>query len=200
MKQRPLLPTSLIALSVFISACAPMQNSANGPSFGSGSLTVKQDGQPANAISNLATVNWNAMTESILTPAAKKQGVEVNRVHDGSLRVLLPAKTLFSARSNNITRQMAPVLKTIAEEMKIRQMLRVKVVGHTDSSGGTKTNQNTSLNRAYTVAQRLINDGVSSSRIDIEGRGSIDPLVANDTAERRTVNRRVELYLYQLKQ
>ena len=74
MKQRPLLPTSLIALSVFISACAPMQNSANGPSFGSGSLTVKQDGQPANVISNLATVNWNAMTESILTPAAKKQG------------------------------------------------------------------------------------------------------------------------------
>lgn len=198
MKLKLSLPAGLIALSALLSACAPLQ-SGSGPSFGSGSLAVKQDGQPANTISNLATVNWNAMSEAILTPAAIKLGVEVNRVHDGSLRVLLPAKTLYGARGTKVTRQMSPVLKTIAEEMKIRQMLRVKVVGHTDSVGGEKNNQNISLNRAYTVAQRLISDGVRSSRIDIEGRGSIDPLVANDTAQRRAVNRRVELYLYQLK-
>lgn len=199
MKNRLSLPISLVLLSTVLSACAPLQDTANGPSFGSGSLAVKQDGQPANTPSNLATVNWNALSETILTPVAKKQGVEVNRVHDGSLRVLLPAKSLFTARSNSITRQMSPILKTIAEEMKIRQMLRIKIVGHTDSTGGEKTNQNTSLNRAYVVAQRLINNGVRSSRIDIEGRGSIDPLVANDTPQRRAVNRRVELYLYQLK-
>ena len=199
MKNRLSLPVSLVLLSAILSACAPMQNTANGPSFGSGSLAVKQDGQPANTPSNLATVNWNALAETILTPAAKKQGVEVNRVHDGSLRVLLPAKSLFTTRGNSITRQMSPVLKTIAEEMKIRQMLRIKIVGHTDSTGVGKANQNLSLNRAYIVAQRLINNGVRSSRIDIEGRGSIDPLVANDTPQRRAVNRRVELYLYQLK-
>lgn len=198
MKHKLSITASIVALSALLSACAPFQ-SGSGPNLGSGSLAVKQDGQPANTIGNLATVNWNAMSETILTPSAKKLGVEVNRVHDGSLRVLIPARALFGARGTKITRQISPVLKTIAEEMKIRQMLRVKVVGHTDSVGGEKNNQNISLNRAYTVAQRLISDGVRSSRIDIEGRGSIDPLVANDTAQRRAVNRRVELYLYQLK-
>lgn len=199
MKHKLSLPAGLLVVSTLLSACAPLQTTSEGPGLGSGSLTVKQDGQPANTISNLATVNWNAISEAILTPNAKKLGVEVNRVHDSSLRVLLPAHSLFGKSGNNITRQMALVLKNIAEEMNIRQMLRIKVVGHTDSTGGEKNNQNIALNRAYNVAQRLITEDVRSSRIDIEGRGAIDPLVANDTPARRAVNRRVELYLYQLK-
>ncbi len=73
--------------------------------------------------------------------------------------------------------------------------LRFKVEGHTDSTGSYETNRSLSLNRALTVRDYLISQGVAASTIDVEGLGPDRPVAGNDTDEGRARNRRVEIIL-----
>ncbi|NLY64091.1 MAG: OmpA family protein [Alcaligenaceae bacterium] len=166
-----------------------------------GSLNIGADGRPASTVfaGTLSPSNWNDLAESIRASDNQRLGVEVNRVHDGSLRVILPANSSFRSGKTQINKKMNPVLDKIVNELIQSQNLRIKVVGHTDSQGDEVNNQALSVQRAATVAHYLIRKGVKSVRIDIEGRGAIDPLMTNDTAQGRAINRRIELYLYELK-
>jgi outer membrane protein OmpA-like peptidoglycan-associated protein len=71
----------------------------------------------------------------------------------------------------------------------------ITIVGHTDSSGSDAVNNPLSLNRAASVRDYLSNRGVALSRITIDGRGSREPLVANDTPANKAKNRRVEIFV-----
>ena len=46
----------------------------------------------------------------------------------------------------------------------------------------------------------LSRQGVAATRLSIEGRGPNDPIGDNATADGRALNRRVEIYLYAVKQ
>ena len=46
----------------------------------------------------------------------------------------------------------------------------------------------------------LARQGVAAGRLSVEGRGPNDPIGDNATAEGRAANRRVEIYLYAVKQ
>jgi outer membrane protein OmpA-like peptidoglycan-associated protein len=71
----------------------------------------------------------------------------------------------------------------------------VRVVGHTDNTGSDAINEPLSLRRADTVRLFLEDRGIKTSRIETVGRGSREPLAANDTADNRARNRRVEIFL-----
>jgi outer membrane protein OmpA-like peptidoglycan-associated protein len=71
--------------------------------------------------------------------------------------------------------------------------LRVEVEGHTDSVGGDDYNQKLSENRASTVAQFLVTQGVHQDNVSSKGFGKTRPVADNGTAQGRQQNRRVEL-------
>lgn len=73
--------------------------------------------------------------------------------------------------------------------------IRVKVEGHTDSTGSRETNQKLSLARATVVRDYLAEQGVEASHIEVEGLGPDQPVADNATAEGRARNRRVEIIL-----
>jgi outer membrane protein OmpA-like peptidoglycan-associated protein len=73
--------------------------------------------------------------------------------------------------------------------------LRFNVEGHTDSTGSSVTNDALSLQRAMTVRDYLIGEGVAASSIDVAGLGSSMPIAGNSRAEDRARNRRVEIVL-----
>jgi outer membrane protein OmpA-like peptidoglycan-associated protein len=73
--------------------------------------------------------------------------------------------------------------------------LHFKVEGHTDSTGSPETNRNLSLQRATTVRDYLIGQGVDAASISIEGLGPDQPVADNETSEGRARNRRVEIIL-----
>ena len=73
--------------------------------------------------------------------------------------------------------------------------LRFKVEGHTDSTGSYETNKSLSLQRAVSVRDYLISQGVDASSTGIEGLGPDRPVAGNETAEGRAQNRRVEIVL-----
>ena len=69
------------------------------------------------------------------------------------------------------------------------------VIGHTDSTGSDAVNNPLSLKRANSVRDYLVTRGVASTRFATDGRGSREPIAANDTAANRALNRRVEIFV-----
>ncbi len=71
--------------------------------------------------------------------------------------------------------------------------LRLEAEGHTDNIGSEEFNQKLSEQRADSVRQFLISQGISESSITSSGKGFSIPVAPNDTATGRQKNRRVEL-------
>lgn len=71
--------------------------------------------------------------------------------------------------------------------------IKLQLSGHTDDRGGDRYNNTLSKNRANSVAQYLMLQGISSDRIEVFGYGKSQPLVAESTEEARAINRRVEI-------
>ena len=68
----------------------------------------------------------------------------------------------------------------------------VKIIGHTDSSGDAKKNEQLSLARAEAVKTYLIGKSIVAGRLSTAGLGSEKPVADNTTAEGRKKNRRIE--------
>ena len=73
--------------------------------------------------------------------------------------------------------------------------LHVAIEGHTDSVGGDEYNQSLSERRAGSVRDYFVQQGIPAASIEARGFGKNSPIAANDTAEGRQQNRRVELVL-----
>jgi outer membrane protein OmpA-like peptidoglycan-associated protein len=71
--------------------------------------------------------------------------------------------------------------------------LKLQVEGYTDAVGSDDYNQKLSENRAGSVKDFLVSQGVSINNITAEGYGKADPVADNGTAAGRAQNRRVQL-------
>ena len=70
--------------------------------------------------------------------------------------------------------------------------MQIKISGHTDSKGSHKYNLVLSESRALAVYSYLVEQNVSTERLDFIGFGKMRPIVTNETPEGRQRNRRVE--------
>ena len=73
--------------------------------------------------------------------------------------------------------------------------LNLMVEGHTDNTGSAEFNQKLSEQRADSVRQYLVQQGIGAPRISAQGLGETQPRVPNDSAANRQLNRRVELVI-----
>lgn len=89
------------------------------------------------------------------------------------------------------------VVEQFAKYMKANPGIKVKIAGYTDNIGSNQANQELSSNRASTVMQALINEGIPASRLSYEGYGAANPVASNDTEEGRQKNRRTEFIITQ---
>jgi len=71
--------------------------------------------------------------------------------------------------------------------------LNIAVGGYTDNVGGEAMNQKLSENRAGSVRDYLVQEGVSTNSVTVEGYGNSSPVATNDNSAGRQQNRRVEL-------
>jgi outer membrane protein OmpA-like peptidoglycan-associated protein len=71
--------------------------------------------------------------------------------------------------------------------------LNIEVGGYTDNVGGDEMNQKLSENRASSVRDYLIQQGVVTNSVNSKGFGNTLPVATNDNAAGRQQNRRVEL-------
>lgn len=71
--------------------------------------------------------------------------------------------------------------------------LNIEVGGYTDNVGGDAMNQTLSENRAGSVRDYLVQQGVSTNSVSSKGFGNSLPVASNDNSSGRQQNRRVEL-------
>jgi outer membrane protein OmpA-like peptidoglycan-associated protein len=71
--------------------------------------------------------------------------------------------------------------------------LNIEVGGYTDNVGGDSMNQTLSENRAASVRDYLVQQGVSTNSVSSKGFGNTLPVASNDNSSGRQQNRRVEL-------
>ena len=71
--------------------------------------------------------------------------------------------------------------------------LNIEVGGYTDNVGGDTMNQTLSENRAGSVRDYLVQEGVATNAVSARGFGNSLPVASNDNSAGRQQNRRVEL-------
>jgi outer membrane protein OmpA-like peptidoglycan-associated protein len=71
------------------------------------------------------------------------------------------------------------------------ELRRVRIEGHTDSTGDPAYNDDLSARRALAVSTWLVSHGIAAERLESVGRGSREPLDTNETGTGRAKNRRV---------
>jgi outer membrane protein OmpA-like peptidoglycan-associated protein len=71
--------------------------------------------------------------------------------------------------------------------------LNIEVGGYTDNIGGDEMNQKLSQNRAGSVRDYLVQQGVAINSVSAKGFGNTLPVASNDNSAGRQQNRRVEL-------
>ena len=111
------------------------------------------------------------------------------------LIVTLPNNLLFAVDSTTVSPTLQGDLAALARNVKIYQNSTLQIVGHTDSDGDASYNQTLSEGRARSVANVLINNGVSAGRLQTFGRGKSQPIASNLTPEGKAQNRRVEIVI-----
>jgi chemotaxis protein MotB len=119
-------------------------------------------------------------------------GVEIR---NGKVYVSLSQKLLFASGSSKIDKRGLDALKSIAGVLSKSTELSILVEGHTDSDGDDKLNWDLSSNRAMSVTQELIKNGVEPARLSAAGRGEHAPKASNSDEKGKAVNRRTEIIL-----
>ena len=71
--------------------------------------------------------------------------------------------------------------------------LKVQVEGYTDSTGTPDYNQHLSEQRAMTVRDYLVGQGINMNSVTAQGFGPNEPVASNATAAGRQQNRRVQM-------
>jgi chemotaxis protein MotB len=128
------------------------------------------------------------------------EGLEYQWDSERSITIRLPDTVLFDQGSAEIRREAVPILGKIAQAAAKTSGCEVLVVGHTDDipiqTPRFPSNWELSAARASAVVKYLAQSGgMDPSRLAASGYGSSWPAVPNDSAEHRTMNRRVEIKL-----
>lgn len=98
----------------------------------------------------------------------------------------------FASGSARLQADSRFVLSEISDIIKRCPRLRVLISGHTDSDGAPNYNQRLSEQRAQSVVQYLIREGIDPLRLYSAGFGENRPMVPNDSPFNKGRNRRIE--------
>ncbi|ETX07623.1 MAG: hypothetical protein ETSY2_10140 [Candidatus Entotheonella gemina] len=105
----------------------------------------------------------------------------------------IAAHVLFDFDSSELRPDGIAELEPLLQAMQADSLMRATIVGHTDNSGPERYNLGLSERRAQAVADYLMDGGIGSDRLTVEGRGESDPVTSNETSEERQQNRRVDI-------
>ncbi len=120
-------------------------------------------------------------------------GIDVSRTQNNELKLYVPPDSGFAVGRSNVQPQLARVLDSFTSGLD--PATRVRVVGHTDSTGSDAINNPLSVDRAQSVRDYLAARGVQPARVETEGHGSREPVADNTSDAGRAANRRVEIFL-----
>lgn len=208
-----IITASVLTAAIGLSGCANMSETQKGTAKGAGigaaaggvigavagggkgAVIGAAVGAGAGAIAgNIWSKKMEAQKQE-MEQATAGTGVAVTKTENNQLKLEIPSDISFDKGKSNIKPNLRPILDKFATGLQNNPAARVNIVGHTDSSGSDAVNDPLSVNRAASARNYLTERGIAFNRITIDGRGSHEPLAANDTEANRAKNRRVEIFV-----
>jgi outer membrane protein OmpA-like peptidoglycan-associated protein len=108
--------------------------------------------------------------------------------------ITLSGEVLFKTNEATLLPIAQSRLDRVAEALKSQgEDKSIVVEGHTDSRGADAVNMTLSQRRADAVRSYLVSRGVPADKIKAAGKGELEPVADNKTADGRANNRRVEI-------
>lgn len=126
--------------------------------------------------------------------------IQVTQTENNQLKMNIPSDISFDSGRAEIKPEMYPVLNSLAAGLMSNLNAQASIVGHTDNTGNDTINNPLSVNRAANTRNYLASQGISAHRINIDGRGSYEPIAPNDSPLNRAKNRRVEIFIFEPQQ
>ena len=148
-----------------------------------------------------ALTKKDSITLAVVTSLKREVGIndpdiEIN-VEKGVVFISIADKLLFQSGSYNVTTRAKEILAKVAKVVNSKPEFECMVEGHTDTvpyqNGVLIDNWDLSVKRSTSIIRVLQSLGVSPKQLIAAGRGEYVPLVANDTAENRSKNRRTRI-------
>lgn len=100
----------------------------------------------------------------------------------------------IQSSSNSILDEVGNFMITADDDWEAPKSLTI--IGHTDSDGNAKENQQLSKERAIAIKRYLISEhGIKESQLSVVGKGATEPIAVNKTAAGKAQNRRIEFKL-----
>ena len=129
----------------------------------------------------------------------KIENVQVSTVTDQNglqaIKVTFDNGILFKLNSSTLNAVSKTALSQFAASLKNTPETDITIWGHTDNTGTLAVNERISAQRAEAVADFLVQNGISRSRMTTAGKAYHEPVASNDTEAGRAQNRRVDIYI-----
>jgi outer membrane protein OmpA-like peptidoglycan-associated protein len=194
------------AVAVLASGCANMTDAQRSAAIGGGigalagaaigdSKGAAVVGAGVGALGGYIWSNQMAQKKAAMEKATAGTGVDVTQTPDNQLKLNIPSDISFDTGRSNIKTNLQPILDQFAQGLGSQVNTEVRIIGHTDSTGSDAVNNPLSVNRAASARDYLVSRGVDGRRIQIDGRGSHEPIADNNTDAGRAKNRRIEIFL-----
>ena len=106
--------------------------------------------------------------------------------------IRIDQEIFFRTGRSRIQARSYRLLNTVAQVLTDFPGMTVEIQGHTDNRGSDQFNLRLSQQRADSVRQYLVGQGIDAGRLTARGFGETRPVETNRTAEGRSINRRVE--------
>lgn len=197
-----------VVSALIISGCSSWSSAAKGAVIGTGggaaagAVIGKTLGNTAaGAIAGAAvggtvgTIIGRNMDQKAEEINEELDGVTIQRVEEG-IAVSFDSGILFGFDSSELRPEARENLEKLSDILNRDEDTILMIVGHTDSTGDSDYNVRLSERRAQSAASYMINQGLSDSRVQIEGRGENEPIADNTTESGQQENRRVEVAIF----
>ncbi|OOE63762.1 MULTISPECIES: OmpA family protein [Salinivibrio] len=203
-KKYTLTAVAILTASLALTGCESMSNAQKGAAIGAitGAIAGKSTsnhkdkrafiGAAIGAIGGAAVGNYMDKQEQAFREELAGSGIQVVREGD-NIRLIMPSNITFGLDQDAIAADFYPTLNAVANVMRKYDKTFLSIEGHTDNTGAASYNQGLSERRAMSVKRYLASQSIDNARLYTSGFGETRPLVANNSASNRALNRRVEI-------
>ena len=98
----------------------------------------------------------------------------------------------FESDKYELKPESASELSVVMKLLEKNPSMKIEIGGHTDNTGTEEQNKKLSENRAKSVYDYLVKNGVAPERLSYKGYAATKPIADNNTPEGKAKNRRTE--------
>ena len=207
----------LLSASLVFAGCDSLNKTSKGTIIGTGAGAavgagigglIGKDGKSAAigaAIGGVIGATTGAIIgkkmDKAAAEAAAVENAKVETIEDTNglkaVKVTFDSGILFDFNKTALKSDAKTSLSKFAKVLANNPTMDIAVYGHTDNVGTLAANKKVSLGRADKVSDYLLAQGATRSQMKVvEGRDYSMPVASNETADGRSQNRRVEIYMY----